>query len=126
MRFEHQRALKLFEQNGCQVDYDAMRVRMPSCLVEECLRKAPSSYYIKARDPESDVQLGGNTLYFGATCGMGIVDLDTLKLRPATTKERDDGCVVIDALENLHHFGAYSPHGRSSANTTNKIRNKGD
>ncbi len=110
MRFEHQRALKLFEQNDCQVDYDAMRVRIPSGLVEECLRKAPSSFYIKARDPENDMQLGGNSLYFGATCGMGIVDLDTQKLRPATKKERDDGCVVIDALDNIRCIGAYTPY----------------
>ena len=29
VRFEHERALKLFEKNGCRVDYDEMRVHFP-------------------------------------------------------------------------------------------------
>ncbi|GAF76741.1 unnamed protein product, partial [marine sediment metagenome] len=28
VRVEHERALKLFESNGCKVDYDDMRVRI--------------------------------------------------------------------------------------------------
>ncbi len=50
VRVEHERALKLFEKNGCPVDYDNMRVRIPPALVEECLRKAPSSFHCEARD----------------------------------------------------------------------------
>lgn len=110
VRVEHKRALKLFERNDCKVDYDDMRVRIPPGLVEECLRKTPSSYYMKARIPENDLQIGGNTLYFDAFPGMRTVDLDTWQLRPATKKERDEGCVVLDALTNHHCFGMYIPY----------------
>lgn len=36
VRVEHQKAMELLKKNGCKVDYDEMRVRIPSGLVEEC------------------------------------------------------------------------------------------
>ena len=109
MRVEHQRALKLFEKNGCQVDYDNMRVRIPPALVEECLRKAPSSFHVKARDPKNDLMIGGNTLYFRTFPGMQTVDLNTWEARVAKRKENYDGVTVLDALDNLHLLGPYTP-----------------
>ena len=110
VRVEHEKALKLFEKNGCQVDYDERRVRIPASLVEECIRKAPSSFHVKARDPKNDLQVAGNTSYFEPAPGMRIIDLDTWEARPATRKERDDGCIVLDALDNVHSFGGYTPY----------------
>lgn len=110
IRVDHERAWKVFEQNGCKVDRDEMRVRIPSSVVEECLRRAPSSYYMKARDPENDIQIGGNTLYVQPSPGMRALDPDTWKTRPATQKERVDGVIVLDALDNVHCFGPYTPY----------------
>ena len=64
IRVEHERALKLLEKNGCPVDYEERRVRFPPGLVEECLRKCPSAWRLRARRPEYDLQIGGNTLYW--------------------------------------------------------------
>jgi len=69
VRFESKKALKLFEKNGCQVDYTDNRVRFPEGLVEECLRKCPSSFRVKARNPKNDMIWGGNTVYFQALSG---------------------------------------------------------
>ncbi len=110
VRVEHKRALKLFEKSGCQVDYDERRVRIPPDVVEECLRQAPSSFHVKARDPKNDLQIGGNTLYCKPFPGLRTVDMDTWENRPATKKERDNGCLVMDALDNLHTLSAYSPY----------------
>ena len=109
LRIEHKRALKLFEQNGCKVDYDEQRVRIPSGLAEECLRKCPSSFHMKARDPKKDLILGGNTVYFGPAPGMKTVDLETWEPRVPTRKEFYDGVTVLDALENVHYMHVYSP-----------------
>ncbi len=102
VRVEHDRALKLFDKNGCRVDYDEKRVRIPPGLAEECLRKTPSTFRIKARDPKNDLQIGGNTVYFMNSAGMRIADLDTWESRPATNKEQDDIYKVVDAMDNLH------------------------
>ena len=110
IRIEHERALKLFEKNDCKVDYDDMRVRMPSGLVEECLRKAPSSFHVKARDGKDDIRVGGNTVYFNTFAGQRIVDLDTWERRAATRQEKADAVTVLDALENIHLLGSYTPY----------------
>ena len=106
----HKRALKLFEENGCKVDYGKERVKFPPGLVEESLRKAPSSFRVKARDPKNDIIVGGNTVYFKGGCGMETVDLDTGEPRVATRQENYDGVRIMDALENLHFLCTYSPY----------------
>ena len=110
LRIEHERALKLFEKNGCKVDYDEMRVRIPPALVEECLGKCPSSFVIKARDPKDNLVIGGNVTYFKNSCGMQTIDLDTWEPRVATRKEHYDALTVLDSLDNLHLLGPYSPY----------------
>lgn len=109
LRIEHKQALKLFEQNGCRVNYEEQRVRIPSGLVEECIRKCPSSFRLKARNPKRDLIVGGNTVYFGPAPGMKTVDLETWETRAPTRKEFYDAVTVLDGLENVHYMHVYSP-----------------
>ncbi len=110
IRIEHERALKLLEKNGCKVDFENKRVHFPQGLVEESLRKAPSSWRLKGRDPKSDIIIGGNTLYFAPFPGMKTIDLDTWEPKVPTRKEYYDGVTVLDALDNVHVFNSYSPY----------------
>jgi len=107
VRVEHDRALKLFADHGCKVDLEEKRVRIPPWLAEECLRKCPSSYKIRARDPNCDLMVGGNTFYLMQGMGMRYLDLDTWETRPATVKEHREAMIVADALDNLHLQDAY-------------------
>jgi len=107
VRVEQGRALKLLGKNGCKVDYDEKRVRIPPALVEECLRKCPSSFTVKARDSQNNLQIGGNTLYFVQAPGMSSVDLDTWEPKQVTVKEHGDSCRVLDALDSVHMLCAY-------------------
>lgn len=107
VKVEHDRALKLLAQHGCKVDFEEQRVRMPTGLVEDSLRKCPSSYTIKARDPKYNVRIGGNTLYFVQGMGMRYLDLDTGELRAATLQEKREAMIVGDALENIHIADGY-------------------
>ncbi len=110
LRIEHKRILKLLAENGCYVDYDNSRVRFPPWLVEESLRKCPSSFRMKARNPKNDVIEGGDVLTLITFPGMQIVDLDTWEPRTATKREYYDGLTVLDALDNLHFYNSYSPY----------------
>ena len=107
LRVEHDRALKLFADYGCKVDLDKKRVRIPSYLVEESLRKCPSSYLVRARESENDLMIGGNTLYFSQSVGMRIVDLDTWEPRLGTVKEHIDAIRVLDALDSVHSVSGW-------------------
>ena len=110
IKFESEKALKLFAENGCKVNFQTHVVRFPPALVEECLRKAPSSFCVKARDPKDDLIIGGDTVYFRASVGMRAVDLDTGERYRPTLKENIDGVKVLDALDNTHHLDAYCPY----------------
>jgi trimethylamine--corrinoid protein Co-methyltransferase len=110
IRIEHKRALKLLESHDCQVDYGNMRAKFPPGLVEESLQKCPSSFRVKARDPQKDLIMGGNTIYFGPAPGKQTVNLDTWEPREATRKEAYDGLTILDALPNVHFLPSYTPY----------------
>ena len=111
LRIEHERALKLLRDNGARVDFDSRRVMIPPILVEECLSRCPRTFRIKARNPESDVILEENSVYFGMSCGRHIIDLDTEEPRPATKQEYQDLMTTMDALDNPQIVGPYPLFG---------------
>jgi trimethylamine--corrinoid protein Co-methyltransferase len=110
VRFESMRALKLLQQNGCKVDFEAHRVRFPPGLVEECLRRCPSSFRMRGRSPEYDVNLGGNTLYFCPSPGMRTIDPETGEQRVPTIQENHEAVKVLDSLPNVHLAASYTPY----------------
>ena len=110
VRVEHERALKLFEDNSCRVDYDERMIKLPPALVEECLRKVPSSFHAKARDPKNNLVLGGNTAYFGSAPGRTTVEFGTWVPKVPTRKENYDAVTIMDALPNLHLETPYTPY----------------
>ena len=109
VRFESDWALDFLKGNGCDVDFQNKRVRFPPGLVEECLRKCPSTFHLKARDTQNDLQLGGCTTYFSNAAAMNTIDLDTYMPRPATRQEFIEYVTVLDALEYFHYHNC-SPY----------------
>jgi len=110
IRLEHEKALRILAKNGCKVDFENSRVHFPPGLVEEALRKCPSTFRVKARDVKCDLVLGGNTTYFSPFPGMWTVDLDGFEPRVATRKEFYDAVTVLDALETVSLLGSYTPY----------------
>lgn len=98
----HGKALRLLRDAGCLVNLETQMARIPPGLAEECLRLAPSSYLIRARDPKNDIVVGGNRLHFLQGMGMRYVDPDTWELRPATLREHAEAQIVGDALGSVH------------------------
>ena len=110
IRFENDKALNIFNHNGCKVDFDDKRVRFPSYIVEETLKRCPSSFLVKSRNPKNNIELGGNTFYFSNMPGQRILDLISWKTRRATKKENKEALIVLDALKNLHLLSCYTPY----------------
>lgn len=96
---KHQRALELFDGAGARVDGN--RVHIPSWLVEDAIRKAPSRVVLGSRNGERTVYLEGSKSFFGPS-------LDCIDYLDPLTEERrrfvSDDCritaTVADALEN--------------------------
>ncbi len=106
----HKGALKLLEKNDCTIDYDNERVRFPEGLTEECLRRCPSSFRLKTRDPNKDIVIGRNSVHFMAAPGLGIADARTGEFKVPTEQEYIEGVKILDALENQAFLPAYTPY----------------
>lgn len=110
--FHDQRALTLLADNGCKVDFDTHRVRFPESLIHDCLKRCPSSFPVKARDPENNWLLGDQqTTYFVASGAMNTIDLDSLRPRQPTRKEFYDFMKLLDALPTVHGLPAFPWYG---------------
>ena len=110
IQITHKRALKLLKENGCRIDSARNRVRFPPGLVEACLRRAPSCFTVKARDPKKDLMIGGNTTYFGSAPGTKTIDLDTWEPREVSRTEFFEALTVLDALDNIHYLTSFTPY----------------
>ncbi|RLE10564.1 hypothetical protein DRJ00_01075 [Candidatus Aerophobetes bacterium] len=109
----NERALNVFKKAGCDVNFETKRVKFPPGLVEECLRKCPSSFRVKARNPKDDLLIGQDNVLFFNFPGTDTVDLDTWEPRSPTKKEHIDLIRVLDALPNVHFLNAYPYFGFS-------------
>jgi trimethylamine--corrinoid protein Co-methyltransferase len=64
IEFLDQETLEIWKSAGALVDRESQRVRIESDLIAEGLKTAPSSFTLKARNPERDVIIGGNHINF--------------------------------------------------------------
>lgn len=111
LKFEVERneIFDIFNKGGCKVDVDSRIVRFPKKLVQECLKLCPSKFKVEARNPENNLMIGGDKVYFQPGPGMWYLDLDTYEPRRATRKEFDDATMIYDALPNIHYFHGNCP-----------------
>lgn len=110
VKFESESALKLLKENGCIVNYEEKIAKIPGFLVEECIRKTPSSFSVKAREAKNDIRVGGNTVYFMSSAGARYTDVETGEVRMATMEENNQGVLISDALDTLDLFPSYTPY----------------
>jgi len=94
-------AVELLEGAGCRVE--AQVVHMPPSLVEECLKKAPSSIGLHMRDGDGNLEVGGdNVIYNPGSSVIYIIDRDTGEMRRALTRDLVQLVRLVDALEYVH------------------------
>ncbi|KXA97307.1 hypothetical protein AKJ37_03235 [candidate division MSBL1 archaeon SCGC-AAA259I09] len=111
VRFEDELGLDLLEENGCSVDHDNMIVKFPPSIVEKCIRKAPSSFRLRARESDDDIILGGEVVYFTNSCGKQTVDLNTFEPQKPMKSDYIDFIKILDALPNCHLLSCYPYYG---------------
>ena len=97
-------ALELLADAGCRVE-DEM-VYFPKGLAREIVQKnAPAEYTQHARNPERNVQIGGNNTVFAPNYGSPFVtDLDKGR-RYATIEDFQNIVKLAYMLPHLHHSG---------------------
>jgi trimethylamine--corrinoid protein Co-methyltransferase len=66
MDFAHEGARRMLAEAGARVDPDSERVRFDAEFIDHWVSQAPSEFTMHARNPERNMQMGGNALAFGA------------------------------------------------------------
>jgi trimethylamine--corrinoid protein Co-methyltransferase len=106
----HQQLLELCRDHGAWVDFRRQVVRFPAFLVERALKGSPSSFTWHGRNPQHDIRLGEDKVYYlGASTLVTVYDLDGVR-RPATFEDVKRFSRLKDALEHVDDgYGAVHP-----------------
>ncbi len=94
-------ALKLLKDAGCAIEGNI--VRMPSSLVEESIKKAPSTFPLSTRDGGKTHTVGGsNVIYNPGSAAIFFIDRESGLMRRADAKDFRELVRLTDALEHIH------------------------
>jgi len=105
VRFPSQKALRLLEEAGCQVDWNRMVARLPSSLVMEKLKQAPSAFLLAGRHEKDDLWVDSSKSYLSTDgCAVDFYDLESGKLRRSTKQDITDACLVADYLPEISYI----------------------
>jgi trimethylamine--corrinoid protein Co-methyltransferase len=93
-------ALDIYHGGGCIVDQKSNTVYFPAHVVEDCIRSAPPSFIMAARDPEQDFVMGGKRVGFcNFSCGVQVADLENGAIRDSTKKDTENVAKLVDYLD---------------------------
>jgi len=105
VRFPSAKVLDILHDAGAKVDRDKMVAKLPSCLVMEAIKKAPSKYTLAGRDSRDDLFLDGEHCYLSTDgCGIETYDLETGIKRSSTKKDIEDSAIVADYLDAIAFY----------------------
>ena len=99
---EDEEAIEVFHGGGAQVDRKKKVVKLPSYLVEDAIRSAPSKVCLAGRNPKHDFVLESNRVGF-TNFGEGVLIYDAYsgKLRGTTKQDVADSAKVVDYLSDI-------------------------
>ena len=110
VKFDSKWAIKFFKANDCLVDNNNI-VRFPEGLVEECIRRSPENFRVKAFKEKNDMVFNRDTVYFQDAPGMNILDFNKKATRSPTKEEYIEYIKVLDSLPTVHGISCYPYFG---------------
>jgi trimethylamine--corrinoid protein Co-methyltransferase len=105
MRFLQPGSRERLATAGAEVDEASMMVRFDRSFVTEQVALAPSSFELRARNPDRHLEIGTSYLNFASVGGPAFVsDLDKGR-RPGTYEEMCDYLRLVQSLNIIHQEG---------------------
>jgi len=102
VRFPSNRALRIWQDVGADVDPEKKIVKVKPYLIEDALKQAPPAYTLGARDPQQNLPLDGNHVNLGTDgCGVEIIDIATKQKRTSVLQDVRDIARVADATPEV-------------------------
>ena len=100
-----EKALKIFEDHGADVDRDTCIVKIPPDLVDKALETAPRNILLGGREPRFDLLLDGSRSYLTTDgCGLHVIDLETREKRSSRKSDVAMMARVGDAIPFVSFF----------------------
>ncbi len=100
-----EKALKIYAEHGCLVDFSRQLVKLPPGVVLEAMSHAPRFYTMGARDASFDINLNGKALYCATDgCGVETIDFVTRQRRRSTKQDVAEMARVCDALSAIGFY----------------------
>jgi trimethylamine--corrinoid protein Co-methyltransferase len=110
IQIHHDATLKGLGRAGALVDHEKHLVKMPSDLVEGCIKKFSKSHVLAGRTSENDIRIEAGKTYTRCASGSPyLIDIETRKRRNATSGDVKDFTRLQDAMENISFCGG-SPY----------------
>jgi len=102
VKIDNPEALKILANAGAEVDYERKIAKIPEHLVEEALKRKPSTVTLYYRDGKRYIELSRWSTYFvvGST-GLYYIDWRSNEVRRALTRDLAEVARVADALPNI-------------------------
>lgn len=108
---ESKKVLDILKENGCSVEDEKQRVKIPGTVVEKCLKTLPSRIALCDRDGKLALTLGDGGRYCASGHNAVFTITDELgSRREATKKDVEAFAIISDHLEEVDVIGIpYSP-----------------
>jgi len=105
VKVENEKALKLFDEKGANVDFDNKIIKLPSSMVEDAIDSAPSKVILYGREDKHNLELGGTNVHIGTGgTAVNVIDIDTGKKRKATSEDVENIAKIVQNLDNIDFF----------------------
>ncbi len=105
-------ARDLLRRAGAVVNEETMICRIPSDIVEEALKGAPSSFSVYARNPKNNIHVSTESLHYEPMIGrLNCYDYETRTTHSTTLEDVGHLVRIADFLPSYHllHSGAIMP-----------------
>ena len=102
-------AIKVFEDHGCEVNYDTLMVKIPEFVLNKALAAAPSRFYMYGRDEKNTIENTHKGRVHYTNFGTGIQVCDYLGNNKFETRDSTDADLaktakIVDYLPNIDYY----------------------
>ncbi|MEM2084072.1 MAG: trimethylamine methyltransferase family protein, partial [Nitrososphaerota archaeon] len=101
--FDNKEALKIFNENGFEVNFEKKIVKINEEAIKEAIIKAPSKIIIYDRNGKECLFLEENNVYYNpGSAAINILDIETNNIRKPTSKDLEKFSILVDSLSYIH------------------------
>jgi len=101
--FDNKEALKIFNENGFEVNFEKKIVKINEEAIKEAIIKAPSKIIIYDRNGKEALFLEENNVYYNpGSAAINILDIETNIIRKPTSKDLENFSILVDSLPYIH------------------------